>query len=372
MRAALLVHTIVGWGGRIRTSEYGIKVPRPCAWPRPTRVTRRFAPPLNSQLHNFQRPKQRSGAREHQSRWELREPPPPPGDDRASVTLRAVGVGSCGLGLPWRGPEAVRKAVSLAGFTPVWQPDGSGVRAQHASECESRRLGPPLARGRSIFAAAGRVRKRPKTADPLPDMAAATALARSWSLMSAISGCRRTTGGSRSLIIWAARVGHGTGRTCSSRCSLTPATRSSSCRMRSLVDTPKAGLTMMINVAGGPRAGRSPHRVRGPAPSRQRGRRAHRRRSRQRLPGATSEHLPTIGAKARSAAAASELPPPSPASRGIAFSMVTTVSTGSPSRPSAFTAPPLLSTRFEWSSGMAAERDFRRNGPGCWAQSKES
>jgi hypothetical protein len=101
--------------------------------------------------------------------------------------------------------------------------------------------------------AAGRARKSPKTAEPLPDMAAAMAPAsRSDALIVAISGCRRTTGGSRSLTICAARVGHGTGRICSSgRGSRAPAARSSSYQpYASAVDTPNSGRTITTQCRG--------------------------------------------------------------------------------------------------------------------------
>ena len=116
----------------------------------------------------------------------------------------------------------------------------------------------------------------------------------------------------------------------------------------------------MISVAGGPRAGRSPHRVRGQAPSRRRGRRAHRRRSRSDFPEQRQRTLPTIGAKGSAAASGC---PAKPDFEGIAFSMVTTCPPAplhdrAPHRP-----PPQLSTRFEW---------IQRDGGGARFQEERS
>jgi hypothetical protein len=69
--------------------------------------------------------------------------------------------------------------------------------------------------------------------------------------MAVISGCRRTTGGSRSLIICAARLGQGTGSIWSSRGSRSPAARSSSYQpYASAVDTPNGGRTMTTQWRG--------------------------------------------------------------------------------------------------------------------------
>lgn len=111
---------------------------------------------------------------------------------------------------------------------------------------------PSLLRRGTAAAAERRSRNSPKTAEPLPDIAAAIAPAsRRAVFVSVISGWRRAIDGSRSLIICAARDGHGIGSTCRSRAWAYPAARSSSYQpYASRVETPNGGITSTIQCDG--------------------------------------------------------------------------------------------------------------------------
>ena len=316
-----------GWGGRIRTSEYGIQSPAPYRLATPHR---RSARPLARSTVGHA-----SSNRAHHRRDPLARPQK---------------VKSTGLG---------RRAIGR----------GRGARARRGVSVRVSSARAPLRdSGLTARSAAARLRNRPKTAEPLPDIAAATAPA------SCSCGLQRAdlrvTPDDRRLEV----VDH-----------LRRAARPGHRQQLELARLPQPGRAVLVvpgvrlggrhaerrpddrrsSAAADRRADRSPRRARARARCRRTGRTGRRRRSSRRLRASSVSGAPPhrrASARAR---------PPRPRCRRRArppressCRSSTIVSRTSPARPSAVhSAAAAFQTRLLASSGTPARAALQRERP---------